>query len=1236
MSKKFWAIVLSLVLVLSLIPATALAEDGETPSDAPASGKVLIDNHDGTYTIAMSVTGATQTTSSTEVTKANVVLVVDTSNSMNNSSGTSTPVTYTEFEGDGVQDREYYGKDEEGDYFRVYWRSSVAEGESHWRRSNANNGVQYTGTVYTMSGGTSRLAAEKDALTKEGGIIDKLLEQNVPGDPIKSDIIEVAIVNFSTRGNDAQGFTTSATALKDTINSLTTSQGTNWEEGLRHAKDYADTIKAEQEDEAVYIIFLTDGEPTTHYNDYTVNTNYAQEWAEANDDARAIVNEGYTFYALFTWGSGNSSHYLSSLVQYAYTGEGNSNSALSSEYAQYFTNASSTDALIAALSQIVKDITDSVGYTDVEMTDGVTNMTASNLKATVDGEVSGIKYYRSGGKYSTTANNGLGEEWTDAPKAKFNSNGEVDWALGDIVLENNVTYTMAFTVWPKQASLDLVADLNNGIVEYDSLTAEQKAQINNADGHYTLKTNTDFPTVTYSIQTTKTVNGEPTTTTSDPVTVKLENPKPVGLSESMLNAKKEWEDTLDPSQREEVGNSVVLYLLVDGDYYFLDENGKPMGVTLQKDKNWTETDYISIAPGILVTSDSPAYDASAPQVTWEGKTYAMIEKGHEYVFEESEINYHFELTAYTHHPMIMGADADGNLIVNDVTFTKDAEGNITGIESVVPLGDNISATNTLKGGINIEKKVVDTEGKEIECPDPFTVTVTVNAEDGKSELPLKTAEDGTKFNIDYRVYFGENNPNYGKDEYANKDKDTGAVKGYRTDHIYVAGDSFDQELYVGDVIRVVNVENGAKYSVTEEAPDGFELVDVKYTIAYAGKDEKEDPDQTVLGNSASTAVVTNKFVDARIKLTKEATGLEGSDVVPDTAKFVISRTTEDETEFEDVTVTYADIKDGDWSMIVPAGTYTVTESGAEVNGYTLETKYSADVTVKNSEEGELTVTNTYTKKPEEKIELTLTKVWDDNKNEYGVRPDEVVFVVTGSDGKTYEATLKGTEDTWTAKLEVPKAADGKDITYTVDEKAVPAGYVKTIKDFTITNAFTPCWGDPPVKKVVTGDKPAPTETFTFTLKAEKYEGDAKIDKLPMPEAAKGAQEMTVDIKGEGETEFGKFALVQEGVYTYTITEKKGSIEGYTYDDTVYTVVYTVKANKDTNALECVKTVNGTEIKGTEKENVAEFTFTNEFKKPADVPDTGDHNDMFLWGGVMVVSLLGVVFLAIKRRKEEQF
>ena len=209
-------------------------------NDAPWNQKKIYDNGDGTYTIALSVKGETSSSTTSQITKANVVLVIDTSNSMNQSSGSTTEYVYTEFTDDGIQGNEYYGKDEEGDYFRVYWRNKINSGTSHWRTTNNNGGQEYTGTVYTRSGGTalSRIQAEKDALTKTDGIVDKLVAQNVPGDANKSDIIEVAIVNFGTRGSTAQDWTTSGDTLKTTINGLTTSTGTNWDEALSTANHW--------------------------------------------------------------------------------------------------------------------------------------------------------------------------------------------------------------------------------------------------------------------------------------------------------------------------------------------------------------------------------------------------------------------------------------------------------------------------------------------------------------------------------------------------------------------------------------------------------------------------------------------------------------------------------------------------------------------------------------------------------------------------------------------------------------------------------------------------------------------------------------------------------------------------------------------------------------------------------------------------------------------------------------
>ena len=81
----------------------------------------------------------------------------------------------------------------------------------------------------------------------------------------------------------------------------------------------ANAKKTAQPNEEVYIIFMTDGEPTCHYGDTTVywqsDALIDEQWDYANDYARALVDPGdHTFYALFTWGAANRAHYLSSLV----------------------------------------------------------------------------------------------------------------------------------------------------------------------------------------------------------------------------------------------------------------------------------------------------------------------------------------------------------------------------------------------------------------------------------------------------------------------------------------------------------------------------------------------------------------------------------------------------------------------------------------------------------------------------------------------------------------------------------------------------------------------------------------------------------------------------------------------------------------------------------------------------------------------------------------------------------
>ena len=858
-----------------------------------------------------------------------------------------------------------------------------------------------------------------------------MLRQNVVGDPVKSDIIEVSIVDFGNKGKVSQSWTTDGVTLKNTINSLTTTSGTNWEEGLRYAKTQADDIKSRQPSEDVYVIFMTDGEPTTHYESYNINwQNIDTEWLAARDDARDIVVAGYKFYSLFTWGAPDRERYLYSLVQYAYTGDNTvtSRTNLDSAYAQYYTNATDTNALINALQQIVNDISTRVGYTGVEMTDGVTTMTASGIKANASGDIRGIKYYRSGGPYSTTANDGLGDEWTDAPKAVINSKGEIDWDLDELVLENGVTYTISFVVWPKQESLDLIANLNNGVVKYEDLSDEEKGQIIKSGNNYTLKTNTDYPTLTYQTITTTTVNGQSTTVTSNPKRINIKNPEPVDLYSEEILLQKLWEDSLDPSQREDDTEiqDIYLQLFKDGEEYDkFHENydEEHHGIKVEKvpgSNTWT-SGSIAIAPGLMVSEGHPAFTEDAPYgiVSYDGKRFAILNPGHDYVFGESDINNHFELTNYIYHPMLV----DGKLM--NVTFIKSGD-TITGVESAKNMS-TISATNTIKGGINITKKVVDEEGREIsDSKDKFNISVHLLNADGNSG-----------YDYDYRVYCVEAHDD------CNQALSNGS--GYRSAHIYGNG-TITRDIYTTDTIRVVNIDTGTLYYVEENnIPLGYSLDGIDYNIKNYTTEEGQTPQETadkvaknidgkdyyaVAGNSSSSAVITNKYVSGNLEVSKTVKVESGNAVTAKdkafTFTFNLYKDDTKTTELKDVAYKLEGVegktsiksgetftlKDGDVAKIskLPEGSYyEVTEAAA--NGYTT-TKTGDTGTIAKNETQKADFTNTYSVSGKVKIEVKK----DFNDWRTG---DNFVFKLNG-DGIDQEmtATIDGADKTAEFEIEI--------------------------------------------------------------------------------------------------------------------------------------------------------------------------------------------------------------------------
>ena len=104
------------------------------------------------------------------------------------------------------------------------------------------------------------------------------------------------------------------------------------------------------------------------------------------------------------------------------------------------------------------------------------------------------------------------------------------------------------------------------------------------------------------------------------------------------------------------------------------------------------------------------------------------------------------------------------------------------------------------------------------------------------------------------------------------------------------------------------------------------------------------------------------------------------------------------------------------------------------------------------------ITNTF-KVPNETVEKTVTKVWEDNNNAAGKRPGSVVVTITGN-GETKEYTLSGTnENEWSYTFTdlVKYDENGNEIEYTIDEKDINSEFYKKSEvnqeTGTITNTF---------------------------------------------------------------------------------------------------------------------------------------------------------------------------------------
>ena len=602
----------------------------------PDTSKFLTDNQDGTYDLTLSVTG--KSVASSGKTKANVVIVFDSSGSMGYEAYLYIPTTDTSGKQYGMID---------GDYKKL---QKGRDGQYYY------GSTQYDGTRYKRKS-TTRLAVAKQAVNS---LAETLLANNTEEN---TDAIEIVLIDFARKVNSIDKYTTKS-EFQGKVNSITADGGTNWEAALEAANkyDFKDT-------DPVYVIFVSDGNPTyrNSENGYPYDYNswygiygegdsdpYGYNFRAAQTQAQSIVDNNKHLYRVGAFGDATNMRNLNSDGKYY--------------------NATDQAALNKAFKDIIQDIKKDLKYIAVSITDGITGLTS---KKAITGSTANFKYDVRGAGLTKAER----EEALKAigKTAYYDAESQsVVWNLGnDYKLIPGATYSVSFTVWPTQEAYDVIADLNNGLTTWEEVQNKYRGQFERTGEEpnysYALLTNTS---ASVSYKTIETTNGTEGTPSAEKIGNIQEKPS-MPLVSTKMTVQKIWQDNSDSATNRP--KSIVLNVIKDGK---TESSYKTIELTGPNDSDiWTGTIYI--APGLKVGNE-------------------ILEEGHVYTLTESAENAdRYEFETETVHPMLVDSNVkityDGKTD-GIITATNKRRGDIEIRKSVVDLsGQDISTEDIVKG-----------------------------------------------------------------------------------------------------------------------------------------------------------------------------------------------------------------------------------------------------------------------------------------------------------------------------------------------------------------------------------------------------------------------------------------------------------------------------------------------------------------------------------------------------------
>ena len=755
---------------------------------------------------------------------------------------------------------------------------------------------------------------------------------------------------------------------------------------------------------------------------------------------------------------------------------------------------------------VAEEITYTVNGGTVTWTEG-----GASKSVALDGSVKNGQF-----KFEWTKDDFPNDFYEYAPNEAELVNGAVEWDLSNVgVLLDGVTYSVTFDVYPSQTALDYKARLDNGEA-YNDVVPEEARDYFYADG--TLETNTEG-SVTYS--DTRDNTGPTTTPFENPpavptkassMTVKKEwegaNPPSMDLKLDILMDGDEehpfYEATLNSAGDWEATFNISAGMIVDGEP-LPDAMGHDFTFAELGDEQYRwELHAPTVRPMIIDGADQPTilikedvengYDSS-------GKTTYTIDGGTYYV--DPAIS---TLTATNHRRSNLnltkvvtgeGADPDAlfpfTLTVNNIKApneepTDDPDHNsdywvwfsIKDAENTTVTDATVSGATAASGGyyyaesgspITVQMKA-GWNLRFTNLPSGSTYTFEEGSASGFEFVSAEnTGSADETFDVDGKTATGTivtyNAQAYEvtfTNEYKLRDATivktfTGITEDQIPDGFKVTAsyDNTTKDFTVDDddvevsadgltyTWKITGLTIGTEVSVTESGA-AITNYDLEATLPEEPLTVAEDGENTIEIENEYTLAVGN------LKITKVLGNGSEQVTIPADTTFTISGPVEK-------TVKYSAFQNGSYTFEdLPIGKYTVTESGADITGYTLTTTVSPEkADVASGATAEVTVTNTYTKKTDtDRIDnyITVEKVDGD-----GTALEGATFSLTGNDvNKTFQA---GTAVITTGALEQGQtgvalnlpdlnAGETTTLTLTMEETEAPSGYQKDDATYTIT------------------------------------------------------------------------------------------------------------------------------------------------------------------------------------------